>query len=129
MSTSYPKKKRTGSQRLSKSDKPQRKHRLETVSNNLLEELNPFYVITTLALGSPVVHKHRSYSVRVKDAYSSMHQNSKHMNQDTTVMKQDEYSAATPTLKRWIKRSPTAESRWARPKTVHQAQTNLIERF
>ena len=29
--------------------------------------VNRFYVRTTLALGSAVVHKHISYSVRVKD--------------------------------------------------------------
>ena len=38
-----------------------------------------------LVLGSAVVHKHTSYSDRVKDFYSSMHQNSKHINQVSTL--------------------------------------------
>ena len=57
-----------------------------------------------------------------------MHQNNKHINQNTE-MKQDEYSAARPTLKRWSKINPTAGSRWARPKTGHQAQTNFVVSF
>ena len=38
-------------------------------------------------------------------------------------MKQDEHSTARPTLKRWGKRSPIVEPRWARPKTSHHAPT------
>ena len=44
-----------------------------------------------------------------------------------TDMKQDEYSTAKPTLKRWSKRNSTVEPRWARPKTDHQAPVNFIE--
>ena len=45
-------------------------HRLGTVSNELFGGggvLNWFYAQATLALGSAVVQKHTSYSVRVKD--------------------------------------------------------------
>ena len=44
-------------------------------------------------------------------------------------MKQDEYSTIRPTLKRWSKRNPTVEPRWARPKTDHQAPTSFVKRF
>ena len=43
-------------------------------------------------------------------------------------MKQDEYSTARPTPKRWSNRNTSFEPRgWARPKTDHRAPTNLIE--
>ena len=62
-------------------NKLQQKHRLGTISNKLLGR---FRARATLALGSDVVHKHTSCSVRVKDFYPSMHQISKHVNQDST---------------------------------------------
>ena len=72
-------------------NEPQQKHRFGMVSKR-------FYVITNIATGSAVVYKHRSYSVRMKD-FSSMHQKSKHINENTE-MKRDEYSTAIQTLKR-----------------------------
>ena len=42
-------------------------HHRNTALELLGEGLNRFYVRTTLALGSAMVHKHASYSVRVKD--------------------------------------------------------------
>ena len=71
-----------------------------------------------LALESAVVHKHTSYSVRVKDFQHIDTSNQRtYKSRFNTEMKRDEYSTARPTQKRWRNRNPTVESRWARPKT------------
>ena len=53
---------------------------METVSNKLLGGLNQFHIAAALALDSAMVHKHTNCLVRVKDFYSSMQQNSEHVN-------------------------------------------------
>ena len=47
--------------------------------------LKPVLRVHNRHLGSTVVHKHTSYSVRMKDSNSSMHQNSKHINEDSLL--------------------------------------------
>ena len=51
--------------------------------DNLNEPQQTCWSARTLTLGSAIVHKHElKVKVRVKDVYSSMHQNSKHKDQD-----------------------------------------------
>ena len=102
-------------------NKPQQKHRLGTVSNKLLGRgFNRFYTYTTLSLGSPMVHKHIRYLIRVKDfQLIDGSKQQPHKLRFKTKMKQDEYSTARLTLKHWIKRNLTVEHQWARPKPIN----------
>ena len=70
---------------IDKSNKPQQKHRLGTVSNKLLEGLNRFTLQQPLPRFCCGSYTHRRCSVRVKDLYSSMNQNCEHINPDLSL--------------------------------------------
>ena len=74
-------------------------------------------------------YTHRSWSVRLKDIYSSVNQQGELINQDSSLRWNKMCTQQQPTRKRWRNRSPKVEPRWTRPKTDHQAPANLTEIF
>ena len=82
---------------------------------------------------STAVHIHTLRVVRFawRTSYSSMHQNSKHTNQDSILRwnRMSTLSTARPTLKYWSNRSPTVEHRRAWPKIGIKTQQTSVKVF
>ena len=93
--------------------------------------LNRFHARAAFALGSAVGHNHTFKLFSPREGLLLIHASKQetYKSRFNTEVKQDVYSVAKPTLKRWSNRSPTVEPLLARPKTEHQAPTNLSGRF